>query len=396
MTDTERFIDALQTTPNLRPFIEKCAKRASQGKMQPATMTLDDVDYDEQRELSSCFDDCVDRKRDGRVRISVPEYLRRPEAWAGIVTFLGLSAGKEKISNAANALQRAKLIHGDLPFIADAADTPEIVRFLDDPQNEKPWIALYGWGIQRWRKVEGTTTLSQLGSDLFNDSKSLRSGSLRRQLLLILQMLDATDIADERVLFTKFGIVDNPYTSHVTLFAPIQLKMDDGKVLDFPLRLHEMGMACQLPLETIERVSDIIWSGKSLEVHTSENAAPFAMMVKAGKSAIYTEGYPNFAVKKLLRLLKPLGVEAVHEGDADLDGFRIAEEIGRCIHLKRVVASEVLARRDPKTGIPMTDEQKARLSAFRAKGTLDSPYYEDYLRLKKLGRWFEQEAFHEA
>ena len=36
---------------------------------------------------------------------------------------------------------------------------------------------------------------------------------------------------------------------------------------------------------------------------TSENTAPFARYVAAGRPALYTEGYPNYAVQRLLRAL---------------------------------------------------------------------------------------------
>lgn len=397
MSDTDRFIEAIQTSPRIKTFLLKCAKRAARGARLPATMSIpEDVSYEEQRELACFFLQPVARRSDGSVRVFVPERLRDPVAWSGILVFLGLDAKEPGGPGVSETLQRAELIHGGAPFVADAAERPEIVRFLKDPDNGPKWLKLYGWVRGRWLRHDHATTLSQLGADLFGDSKALRTGGLRRQLMYLLEVFDRSGIEDERVLMAQFGIADNPYTSHVTVFAPFEFRLRDGSEWDFPRRLFERGKACQLPLETVEGIEEIHWTGGRAEIVTSENAAPFARLVGEGTASLYTEGYPNFAVRKLLGRFSGAGVKAVHAGDADLDGFRIAEQIGGCISVLRTIASDVLSNPSGRRGIPMDDAQRKRLGRYRERAGLESPYCEEYALLERRGCWYEQESFHEA
>ena len=98
--------------------------------------------------------------------------------------------------------------------------------------------------------------------------------------------------------------------------------------------------------------------------------------------------------KIFLNKLSKSGSECIHEGDADLDGFRIAEEVGKCIRLKKVVASDVLKKASLDAGRELTSEQMKRTSAF-----LFNPKYRDYefadeiQSILKRGRWIEQESF---
>ena len=80
--------------------------------------------------------------------------------------------------------------------------------------------------------------------------------------------------------------------------------------------------------------------------------------------------------------------------DADLDGFRIAKEVGKCIRLKKVVASDVLKKASLDAGRELSSEQMKRTSAF-----LFNPKYSDYkfadeiMSILKRGKWIEQESF---
>ena len=85
---------------------------------------------------------------------------------------------------------------------------------------------------------------------------------------------------------------------------------------------------------------------------------------------------------------------ASYEGDADLDGFRIAKEVGNCIRLKKVVASDVLKKASSDEGRELSPEQIKRTSAF-----LFNPKYRDYEFADEVrsilvrGKWIEQESF---
>jgi hypothetical protein len=118
-------------------------------------------------------------------------------------------------------------------------------------------------------------------------------------------------------------------------------------------------------------------------------------MVERRIPCIYTEGYPNWSVKRLLSGLSIAGVKCIHEGDADLDGFNIAHEVSMFIDVKRVVATDALeiARNVfPSPGIPLTDEQRSRAESF----LVCNPHcaYANSIRLMlDWGCWIEQESF---
>ena len=217
---------------------------------------------------------------------------------------------------------------------------------------------------------------------------------MRRQLAIIAATLADSPLDDERRALEGVLIVDNPYTSSVTFSAPVHLVLKDGEVLDYPCRYYVNRMATQLPLETVLELAEVKWAGKIRSVTTSENAAPFANMVRKGDACVYTGGYPCLAVKMFLHKLGVTGSECIHEGDADLDGFRIASEVGKCIPLKRVVASDVLACAMPDAGRELTADQTRRAWSF-----LSSPQWkgfrfsDDVRRIVSRGRWIEQESF---
>ena len=150
----------------------------------------------------------------------------------------------------------------------------------------------------------------------------------------------------------------------------------------------------QLPLETVVDIERVEWDIKPQAITTSENAAPFANMVAKGTSCVYTAGFPSLAVKVFLNKISESGTECIHEGDADLDGFRIATEVGNCISLKRVVASDVLKVASSEEGRELSLEQKKRAMAF-----LLNPKYKGYKFVDEIksvlqrGKWIEQESF---
>ena len=127
---------------------------------------------------------------------------------------------------------------------------------------------------------------------------------------------------------------------------------------------------------------------------TSENAAPFANMVRKGDACVYTAGYPCLAVKMFLHKIGETGSQCIHEGDADLDGFRIASEVGKCIPIKRVVASEVLECAAPDRGRELTADQSKRSLALLANPQWQNfRFADDIRRMLSRGRWIEQESF---
>ena len=279
--------------------------------------------------------------------------------------------------------------------IAEIKDMPEVMRHLADAANRPTWRELFASAWDRaQRKTGRATTLSQLGSDWFNDSKILRSGTLRRQLVLILSAISGVSADDERSVLAEAGIEENPYTSSVVVSAPFTFRLKDGTRFDYPMKFFMKRLVCQLPLEIVREIdSDSIWwEGYDNLVTTCENAAPITRYVQDRSPVVYTEGYPNLAVQGLLKAFARRGLKSVHVGDADLDGFRIAATVDRCIPVERVGAAEVLA--DPKglMGIPLTPSQAARIDRFLAQHP-DFKYAESVRLIRERGCWYEQEGF---
>lgn len=167
---------------------------------------------------------------------------------------------EESDSEDEDIFARLKLLEPDLtPLIDVLAADEEVVRFVSNKGNRKDWKRLFISLIERFPspKCGLITTLSQLGSDWFGDSKKLRSGALRRQLVVILAILSDMDREEERLVLEGALIVDNPYTSSVTFSLPITLIMKDGAVFDYPSSYHTRRMAVQLPLETVVNIERV-------------------------------------------------------------------------------------------------------------------------------------------
>ena len=388
---------AVEKAPAVGKVLKKLASKVARGKTLPETLVARDLDYTAQRELERLLGTIGRRTADGSVHIKIPASLREVEAWQEAMAYFGLNCGA--VTDGNDVFKRLKLL---VPEAEEALDIlsqrDEVSRFVADGQNGKDWMQLFRYLLEEriLRDDCSAITLSQLGSDCFNDSKKLRTGPLRRQLVHMLSILADHDPNDERTVFGHFGIVDNPYTTYVTAFIPIAFITNACVQFEFPRKLYDEGLAFQLPLETIQNIAGVGWDRSvSMTVTTCENAAPFARMVEKRVPCIYTEGYPNYCVKRLLNVLRIAGVKCVHEGDADLDGFNIAHEVSMCIDVKRVVASEVLAdamERDTPVGIPLTDEQR-----LRAKSFLDcNPHCfcaKEIRQMLEWGRWIEQESF---
>ena len=387
---------AIEKAPAVADAVKKLASKVARGVRLPERYSVKNLDYDAQRELEHLFGTIGQRTPDGRFYISILPIFRDQTVWREALEYFGL-VKKECDCDDEDIFARLKLLEPDLtPLIDSLAANEEVARFVARSENRKDWKRLFLSFVKRFSGLERglITTLSQLGSDWLGDSKKLRSGALRRQLVIIVAMLSDMDADDERLVLEGALIVDNPYTSSVTFSLPVTLIMKDGAVFDYPSSYHTRRMAVQLPLETVVNIERVEWDVKPLTITTSENAAPFANMVAKGAACVYTAGFPSLAVKVFLNKLSKSGSECVHEGDADLDGFRIATEVGNCIRLKKVVASDVLKKASLDAGRELTSEQMKRISAF-----LFNPKYSDYefadeiQSILKRGRWIEQESF---
>ena len=386
---------AIEKATAVADVLKKLAGKVARGVALPASFTAKGLDYDAQRELERLFGTLGRRNSDGSFYIQLHEFLRGPEMWREAMEYFGLANERRDGGDGKDVFARLKLLEPEFsPFIDKLAVNDEVQHFLAVPKNQRPWMDVFRGVVGRIRNKERSlTTLSQLGADWLGDSKILRSGALRRQLVLMISVLgDDEPGKEERRILEEFMVIDNPYTSNVTVFAPIILTLDNGVMLDFPLKLFKQGMAASLPLETVDHIMSLSWKGPQLDLTTCENAAPFTSLISNRVPAIYTAGYPSLAVKMLLFLMSELGVECVHCGDADLDGFRIADEVGSYISLKGVAASEILKCADADVGIPLAPEQSRRAWAYLSKHP-EFRFAEDVRIMLSRGRWIEQESF---
>ena len=387
---------AIEKAPAVGDAVKKLASKIARGMRLPETYSVKNLDYSAQRELERLFGTIGQRTPDGRFYIPILPIFHDQAVWREALEYFGL-VKEERDCEDEDVFARLKLLMPDLtPLIDSLAVDEEVVRFVSKAENRKDWKRLFQSLVERFSSPECglVKTLSQLGSDWFGNSKKLRSGALRRQLVVILAILSDMDREDERLVLEGALIVDNPYTSSVTFSLPVTLIMKDGTAFDYPSRYHKRRMAVQLPLETVVDIERVEWDAKPQTITTSENAAPFANMVAEGGACVYTAGFPSLAVKIFLNKLSKSGSECIHEGDADLDGFRIAEGVGNCIQLKKVVASDVLKKASLDAGRELSSEQMKRTSAF-----LFNPKYRDYEFADEVrsilvrGKWIEQESF---
>jgi len=392
--DREAVRVALEMAPALRPLLTRFARSAAKGKKLPETYSAKGLDYQAQLCLDRVLHFPTVRNGNGTVCGILMPKLREPSAWKDVLDLLlpakELAPKPESVEDFFQKLYWR--FHEHELMLTSLGTVPEVRHFLSKMQNRKPWLELLRNVLQYVTEgVAEPTTLSQLGSNWLNDSKALRSGALRRQLYLMLAAHSGR-LIDEREAFGTYGIFDNPYTSFVSVFAPFAFTTDDGRVFDFPHKLYKGGMATMLPSETVQRIRKVEWFGKTKALVTSENAAPFARYVAAGRPCLYTEGYPNFAVQHLLAHFAKAGVSAEHAGDADLDGLVIARMIARMLPVTRVRAVEIAENPGDVSGIPMTGEQVERLADYVARFP-EMAHVPAMRKLLERGCWYEQEAF---
>lgn len=387
---------ALEKAPELKPLLMRFARKALKGQPVPRSFTGDVYSYETQQLLERLLHTGTGRTSDGKVYGTILDFMREPSHWRGLIRALGLegeTVPKDPVSDLMTRLTwQYPQLKEDIDFLA----TLDVVKqFLRKPEGRQKWKVLFERAcalIEETDETRTPTTLSQLGSDWFNDSKCLRSGPLYGQLVTILAVFGNMSASDRAVL-EAFRIYDNPYTRSVLCFAPFAFTTRDGQYFDFPRRLFEAGLACQLPVQTVAQIVSITWEGVGKKIVTSENAAPLVRFVQAKTPFVYTEGYPNSAVMNLLKVFAQAELKAIHYGDTDLDGFLIAAHVGLVIPLDRVVAEEIIRQPGQLKGIPLTAEQMKDVNDCIESYPADWPLQGALKRIRELGCWYEQEAF---
>ena len=272
----------------------------------------------------------------------IPPERRDPAGWESVCAVF---AKKELASDPVEeGFRRARLV-ADADVVETLKSDAAVVRFLRRGEGSvHDFVRMLEWSACRISNAANMplVTLSQLGADILGDSKSLRNGTRRMVFERVLCAVAGID-ADEcgREVSARFGIEENPFTSFATVFAPFSFTLDTGESFAYPAEMFRLGFAVQLPRQTVMRIRNVRLDVR--QIVTSENAAPFETLVREKVPCLYTEGYPNGAVIRLLELFAEQGVTVDHAGDGDLDGFVIADRISKAITVRRVIADEFAA-----------------------------------------------------
>jgi hypothetical protein len=387
--------EQLQRCPAMRPWLRRAARHAVASEALPATLTLGAVPDDKSVRLAldALFSGC--REENGRLKVRLTDAMRERQRWLPLVELLGLKPAPEPAEPPdalfAQTLRRLKVLHPDDTALIDTLRrSDQLLRFFKTcPTAPDDLVSLFD-ALVSLRTTPAGITLSELGAKCFNDSKALRNGTRRQQLEHLLRMQAGGEEEDATSLFSAYGIIENPYTTHVVVFAPFAYRTHEGEWLDWPHRLWLRGEAAILSWKTVRILTAIRFEEPCHTLVTSENAAPFHRLVETRRASLYTEGYPNAAVKTLLRHFAQANtLSCIHWGDTDLDGYRIAEQVARNISPMRLYAPPAAAAGLRAHLLPLTAEQRQRAEAF-ARANPAFPYLAE-LRQTLAHGWLEQE-----
>jgi hypothetical protein len=388
--------DHLAHEPGLAPYLTVLARKFLRSGVIPQTVTLGAVPA--QPPLRHALDFIFggsDVTR-GKVVVRLPERLRTTAALQSLAACLGLAPEPDERAEVAAAVNTAILRQG--------LQYPQYVDLLQSPQMAEAWARLFRQQAEAERLLhgllravailegnQGAITLSQLGADALQDSKALRSGALLKLLITMLAWRAEAEEATPAQLLARFGVIGNPYTTLVLLYGPIAYEDTQGRVWDWPAQLHAAGQVAALTWEQVQAIRQIQLTGPVAGVITSENAAPFHRLVEARTPAVcvYTEGYPNMAVSRVLAHLAAAGLVARHWGDRDLDGLRIAACVARVIPVELYGQEPVVQESGALR--PLTAPQRVRAQAY-LDAHPDFPFRAALADTLQHG-WVEQESF---
>jgi hypothetical protein len=388
----EEWKERLDRCPDMRPWLLRAARYAVTAEALPATLTLGDVPSDKtvRRALEELFPGC--RETNGRLKAKLDSTLRDPAFWLPLADALDIrppppQAEPSPADRLDQTVRRLNVLFPqEAPLIRALGTSDHALRCFRLSASASADLTALFKALLFLRQAPAGITLSELGAKFFNDSKALRGGARRQQFEHLLRLQSGDAHSDTAALLNACGIIENPYTTHAVVFAPFAYRARDGAWLDWPLRLWQRGEAAILSWRTVRTVEAIRFETPCPVIVTSENAAPFHRLVELRRAALYTEGYPNAAVKNLLARFAEAGTSALHWGDTDLDGYRIAEQISRCLPTTRYAPQEP----SPHTRLlHLTHEQHQRLAQFIDTNP-DFPYLAE-LRHTLAHGWLEQE-----
>ncbi len=406
--------------PQCAPCLERICDRCDAKGELSGTVTLGrNLPYvSVVQPLHRLFGDAAKVTASGALRLSVDRWLggsnARPdrERWlSGLYRALArdrVDRARQKADverAAATIIERWRLTFPQLRLVADVLRT-QVRRWQRAVQRhgrEQVQGRLFAAGKLVSFLASNTEPVraAELGARLCGDSKALLPGELRRLvgdwLLLLDGQAEAGGAAARRQAFERHYVVDNPTAVKVLLFGPFVYRKD-GSLLTWIRDLWRAGESAVLSLDNLRDVSEFTLDADSAEttVCTCENETPFCRLKeeRCRGGLIYTEGFPNGAVMRVLHLLAVRSYEWRHWGDSDLAGLRIAAMVHQVhpVQLWRCDLAE-LARHRPFLR-PLTDRQAQGARGFMRRHPA-FPFAGELQFLAEHG-WLEQESWRPA
>jgi hypothetical protein len=386
----------LEQVPELEPYLRRIALKWAKGNPLPKRTILGPEP--KEPSVRAAIDRIFGGRvfyRNGKLTVEIPAVLRKETELAALADALNIEkeSGKQT-TNPIEMIQRLRLSHPQVntEWLQNA---PEIARMLNAQPEQEQLLHQLLKTAAFLQTQETPITLSKLGSMFFNDSKILRSGTPRKLLGGIVNARLGTEDSPENreIALQQFNVIDNPATTLVTIFGPLDLvrnKRPDQWLAD----RFQAGEPVTLNSYNLQDIDSIKLYPGFDTIITSENAAPFHELVSDQPNSIllYTGGYPNACVCRLLHLFSEAGATCLHWGDTDPDGFMIADLILRRIPttLYRCGIEEVV--RHSQELKPLS-EQQLRRGEQLLKTRPDFPFRTELAFSLESRSWLEQEKF---
>jgi len=394
---TNPLISLLEQVPGLETYLRRIAMKWAKGLPLPARMTLGPEP--KEPAVRNALDRIFGGRlfyNSGKLTAEIPEALRNDTILEPLANVLGIKRKVDK-SSAANLpviFQRLRLMSPELHAVhAWLRTSPEIERLLKDRPEQEQFLQKVIETANLLRTCERPVTLSRLGSTFFNDSKVLRSGTPRKLLGGIMNALAGTvDTPENRdIALQQFNVIDNPVTTQITLFGPVTL-LRNGEREAWVADRFAQGEPVTLNSCNLQGVDAVELPAAYSTVITSENAAPFHELVTEPHTAIivYTAGYPNAEVRRMLLLLAQAGARCLHWGDTDPDGLRIAAIISQIIPTTLYRCGVPDMKQNAKRLKHLDAAQKTRAAQMLAE--LPHFPFRAELEFSVTNGWLEQES----
>lgn len=406
--------DLLARHPELLPYLRRLCDLWDRQGTPPARLSLGQglSRHGDLAALHALFGNAVRVSRSGGASLDVRAFLGRfadgaAEAWADALYRV---MGRSRRDRAGERLQAGQEFDGllaawrqEFPAAAEAA--PVIAARAELWQRRLLQGSADAVRAQWWPWGQALTFLTsrpeplglaELGAWFYGSSKALRVGEARRLLAAGLAALE--DIDEEQVepgeILRRCGICDNATALKVTVFGPLRLRKR-GCWLDWVEQLHALGESATLSLGNLDGVDAVDIPTDETVVHTCENETPFCRLVRERFPGVlvYTEGYPNAAIHRLLQLLPP-GVALHHWGDSDLDGLRIATILAEDRPLKLWRCGRADLERQRERLVPLNDEQHQRARHWLQ--THPEFHFRAELEFTLAHGWLEQESWQDV